>query len=223
VYFLPLGAAALVIGLAVWARERIPALRVSAILLGIDALTFVVAEAFESTPSTPTLITIWLVLLVTSLATVGTFAAFASVERKPLVIAGAACWTLGSILGAMTYLWAIAGKLGSELEMPASFDLAPYVATAVGGLCVAIAARAKQPRAIALVAMLAGSLLVWCLGEEWLMNIGMNDDAARTAALRQFRNVGYVGWHVVLAAVLWRSAASNLPPARVVTNRTASP
>jgi hypothetical protein len=219
VSFIALGAAALAIGIAAWTSKRLPTLRVIAVLLALDALVFVFAEALDM-PSASLRVALWIGMLVISLATMGTVAALAFTERKPLVIAGAVSWTLWWILDAMFFLWVIQTTVDGSLESsPPGFGIVPYLAGAAAALLVAIAAlaHAKQPGAIALVAVLAGFLIVWCLGEAWLMSITVEDDVERIASLRQFRNVGYVGWHVVLAVLLWRIAQGNLPRARVVT------
>lgn len=216
-YFVALGAAALAIGIAAWAGKQIAGLQTIAALVGLEAVAFVFAEAWE--PRAPAAVTAMLIaILVLSLATTGTVAARAFAAKTPLAIAGAVCWTIWWVLEAIFLLWGIQTLFTEVPVAAAGFGIVPILAGAVGVLLVAIAvlAEAKQPGAIALVAVLAGFLVAWCLGEGALI---YNADGA----LRPLRNAGYVGWHIVLAILLWRTAVGNLPPARIVTSRTASP
>jgi hypothetical protein len=223
VYLLAIAAAALVLGVAVWAGKRVP-IRAAAALVLLDALAMVVSSSFESSNETVIVVNM-IALLVISLAAGGSVAAFAFAERRPLAIGGVVLWMLWWVLDAVVLLWVIRTTIGGPLVEPPALGLFPVFVGAAGSLAVGIAtvARAKQRGGGAILSVQTGFTITWFAGELWLMDAAASGDAERIAALRHFSDVGYVGWHVVLAVLLWRSAASNLPPARVVTNRTASP
>lgn len=212
-FVIVLAAAAVLLGVLVGRRTGPRITRLLALLLAIESVAIVgLGEIAFAAPAA--VAAAYIVSLVLALAILVVVIACASAGRSLIGLAGAACWTFWWASDAALWLWGVRTALGQDASPPTALGIVPVIAGALAGLGTAIAAvvRGKQRGGGALVAMVVGFALAWVVGEQWVLEAALVDDAARIAALHRFSEVGLVGWHVALAVVVWRSALTNLPP-----------
>jgi len=221
VYFIAFGAAVLVVGVGVVAARRGPPLRAIAVLLVVEASVLAVTTSVEWTSVAP-LVAFSIATLVVSLATTGSVIAFAFAQRSRISVLAALTWTAWWVSEAVLYLWVVEAAVRGPSEPPNwglyscmfGFCAASFVVGAVHG---------TRKRIGTIIVVFVAFLIVWLCGRVWMWDTGNIDGPDDMRSLRHFSNVGYVGWHIVLAVMVWRASVGNLPPARVVTDRTVSP
>lgn len=189
--------------------------RVAAALVSLDALAIIISRTFEAQSET-VIVAHFAVIAVLGLATTVALGVLAARERTVFAITGAALWSLWWLMDAAYWLWAIRTTLGATLAPPRFPGLLQPAVGALAGLAVAVAAmrRGRQRGRAGLVAIYIGFAIAWFIGQLWLRDLV---DEGQLAELTRFSDIAFVGWHVALALLLWRSAARDLPRARIAS------